>query len=76
MGAGLASDNPLTLRATRVQQTAQGNAGIYHKRGPARHALHAAITLRSLLPGGLLSRFDWLYGEDVTAGTSPQRRTT
>ncbi len=53
-------------RATRVQHTAQGNAGIYHKRGPARHALHAAITLRSLLPGGLLSRFDWLYGEDVT----------
>ncbi|MEO0913149.1 MAG: FAD-dependent monooxygenase [Pseudomonadota bacterium] len=55
-------------RATRVQRSAAGNARIYHMAHPLlRWGLHTGIGLRAALPGGLLGRYGWLYGADVTA---------
>lgn len=54
-------------RATRVQATAAGNGKIYHNPTPVlRHALQLGIALSARKKGGLLARYDWLYGEDVT----------
>lgn len=56
-------------RTTRVQAASARNGRVYHMATPlVRDALHAAIAARAALPGGLLSRFDWLYGADVTGG--------
>lgn len=56
-------------RTTRVQKQAAGNAGIYHAARPGlRQAKHMAVRLAATLPGGLLRRFDWLYGSDATDG--------
>ncbi|HET9067435.1 MAG TPA: FAD-dependent monooxygenase [Amaricoccus sp.] len=56
-------------RATRVQRAAARNGRVFHLgpglRGPAQAVLGAAS---ALAPGWLAGRFDWLYGEDVTAG--------
>ena len=68
IAAALASYQRARLRRTaRVQAAAARNAGIYHLRGaPLRTARNAALAAASALPGGLLARFDWLYGADVT----------
>lgn len=57
-------------RATRVQKVAWRNARIYHMApGPVRMGLRAGMAaVGALAPGGLLGRFDWLYGHDVTRG--------
>ncbi|MFQ8433025.1 FAD-dependent monooxygenase [Amaricoccus sp. W119] len=57
-------------RAERVQRAAAANGRIYHLSTPGvRQAAHLGLGLLSrLAPGRLLGRFDWLYGEDVTAG--------
>ena len=57
-------------RTARVQRQSRANARIYHLRGRLpRAARNAGLGLASrLAPGGLLARFDWLYGHDVTAG--------
>ncbi|MEO0386078.1 MAG: FAD-dependent monooxygenase [Pseudomonadota bacterium] len=50
-------------RTTRLQRVARGNARIYHAANPLlARGLHGAIAARAALPGGLLGRFDWLYG--------------
>ena len=54
-------------RTTRVQKTAASNARIYHNATPVlRQALHLAIGLTARRKNGLLARYDWLYGADVT----------
>ncbi len=55
-------------RVTRAIDAATANARNYHLSGPKRLAAHAALRLAGqLAPGVMLSRFDWLYGHDVTA---------
>ncbi len=54
-------------RTSRVQTVAARNARIYHLRSRyARAARGLGLSLVQRAPGGLLARFDWLYGADVT----------
>lgn len=54
-------------RCTRIVAAANGNARAYHLSGPLRSLAHAGLRLGgALAPGLALSRFDWLYGHDVT----------
>ncbi|QHQ34257.1 FAD-dependent monooxygenase [Algicella marina] len=54
-------------RATRVQRAAVANGKVYHIAHPLlRRGLHIGIGVRAHLPGGLIGRFGWLYGGDVT----------
>lgn len=67
--AGLAAYEDARLpRATRVQRAAAASGRLYHL-GPAlaapAHALLGAVSAAA--PGLLARRFDWLFGEDVTA---------
>lgn len=56
-------------RATRVQRASARNAGVYHLGPIARTPIHTGLrAVSSVAPGLLLSRFDWLYGRDVTRG--------
>jgi salicylate hydroxylase len=56
-----------TPRVTRIVQAANANARVYHARGLRRAALHTAFRAANLIAPNLpLSRFDWLYGHDVT----------
>jgi salicylate hydroxylase len=56
-------------RVRRIVAAANGNARAYHLRfPPLRLAAHSALRLAGLsAPRMMLGRFDWLYGEDVTA---------
>ncbi|PWR18057.1 FAD-dependent monooxygenase [Zavarzinia compransoris] len=56
-------------RATRVQRQAMENGRLFHARGRAEQWRRLApVWLAShVLPGIARSRFDWLYGFDVTA---------
>lgn len=55
-------------RARRAVAAADGNARAYHLREPLRGLAHLGLRLSGrLAPGFALSRFDWLYGHDVTA---------
>lgn len=57
-------------RARRAVAAADGNARAYHLREPLRGLAHLGLRLSGrLAPGFALSRFDWLYGHDVTAET-------
>lgn len=57
-------------RARRTVAAADGNARAYHLREPLRGLAHLGLRLSGrLAPGFALSRFDWLYGHDVTAET-------
>jgi salicylate hydroxylase len=54
-------------RATRIVAAANSNARAYHLSGPLRSLAHTGLRLGgALAPGFALSRFDWLYGHDVT----------
>lgn len=54
-------------RAARTVEAANRNARAYHLRGPMRGLAHLGLKLGGrLAPGLALSRFDWLYGHDVT----------
>ncbi len=54
-------------RTSRTVAAANGNARAYHLRDPLRAFAHLGLRLSGLLaPGFALSRFDWLYGHDVT----------
>lgn len=58
-------------RCARVVAAANGNARAYHLSGPLRGLAHAGLRLGGwLAPGFALSRFDWVYGFDVTAGSA------
>ena len=55
-------------RVTRIVQAANANARAYHLREPLRALAHLGLRVSGrLAPGFALSRFDWLYGHDVTA---------
>ncbi len=70
LGAGLSAYQVLRKpRTTRIVAAANGNARAYHLSGLPRVVGHAGLRLLGRLsPGTMLSRFDWLYGHDVTAG--------
>lgn len=56
-------------RCARIVAAAGGNARAYHLREPLRGLAHLGLRLGGrLAPGMALSRYDWLYGHDVTAG--------
>jgi salicylate hydroxylase len=54
-------------RVSRAVAAADSNAKIYHLHEPLRAFAHLALRLSGrLAPGFALSRYDWLYGHDVT----------
>ena len=54
-------------RVTRIVKAADANARAYHLREPLRAFAHLGLRISGrLAPGFALSRFDWLYGHDVT----------
>lgn len=54
-------------RTTRIVAAANSNARAYHLSGLPRMIGHTGLRLLGRLsPGAMLSRFDWLYGHDVT----------
>lgn len=55
-------------RVTKVIAAANGNAWKYHLRPPLRGIAHKVLRIAGrVAPGRMLSRFDWIYGYDVTA---------
>ena len=55
-------------RVTRTVNAATSNARAYHLREPLRGLAHLALRISGrVAPGFALSRYDWLYGHDVTA---------
>jgi salicylate hydroxylase len=57
-------------RTARIVAAANANARAYHLSGLPRVVGHAGLRLLGRVsPGTMLSRFDWLYGHDVTTGT-------
>lgn len=56
-------------RTTRIVAAANANARAYHLSGLPRMIGHTGLRLLGRIsPGTMLSRFDWLYGHDVTQG--------
>ena len=56
-------------RAARIVEAANGNARAYHLSGAMRSLAHTGLRIMGrVAPGAALSRFDWLYGHDVTRG--------
>lgn len=56
-------------RAARIVEAANRNARAYHLSGATRSLAHTGLRLMGkVAPGAALSRFDWLYGHDVTKG--------
>lgn len=56
-------------RCTRIVAAANANARAYHLSGPLKSIAHTGLKLGGhIAPGFALSRFDWLYGHDVTKG--------
>jgi len=54
-------------RTSRIVAAANANARAYHLAGLPRLIGHTGLRLLGRLsPGTMLSRFDWLYGHDVT----------
>jgi salicylate hydroxylase len=54
-------------RTTRIVAAATANARAYHLSGVSRMIGHTGLRLLGrLAPGAMLSRFDWLYGHNVT----------
>ena len=55
-------------RCARIVAAANGNARVYHLAGPLRGLAHLGLRLGGAVsPGFALSRYDWLYGHDVTS---------
>lgn len=55
-------------RCARIVAAANANARNYHLSGPMRGMAHMGLRIGgAVAPGLALSRFDWLYGHDVTA---------
>ncbi len=60
-------------RTTRIVAAANANARAYHLSGLPRLIGHTGLRLLGRLsPGAMLSRFDWLYGHDVTRTDQPR----
>jgi salicylate hydroxylase len=68
-GAALAAYQAVRKpRTTRIVAAANTNARAYHLSGLSRMIGHTGLRLLGrVAPGMMLSRFDWLYGHDVTA---------
>ncbi len=68
LAAGLATyEAARKQRCIRVVAAANGNARAYHLRGMMRGVAHLGLKIGGrVAPGFALSRFDWLYGHDVT----------
>lgn len=68
VAAGLAAYQALRKpRTTRIVAAANANARAYHLSGLPRMVGHTGLRLLGRLsPNTMLSRFDWLYGHDVT----------
>ncbi|QDC09949.1 monooxygenase [Oceanicola sp. D3] len=69
--AGLAAFQAArAARCRRIVDAATANARNYHlPKGPKRWVAHRALGAASrFAPGVLPGKFDWLWGEDVTAG--------
>lgn len=55
-------------RCQKIVDAANANARNYHMTGAKRRVGHAVLGLAGrLVPGALLSRFDWIYDYDPTA---------
>lgn len=58
-------------RTAAIVAAANGNARAYHLSGPVRRVAHLGLRIGGrLAPNLALSRFDWIYGHDVTQGGS------
>jgi salicylate hydroxylase len=70
LAAGLAAyQSARAPRCARIVEAANRNARAYHLSGPARGIAHMGLRLGGwVAPQMALSRFDWLYGHDVTKG--------
>ncbi len=68
LAAGLAAYQlARRARCQRIVAAANANARAYHLRGAARVMAHLGLRVGGVVsPGLVLSRFDWLYGHDVT----------
>jgi salicylate hydroxylase len=56
-------------RCKKIVEAANRNARAYHLSGPLRSVAHLGLKIGgALMPDLALSRFDWIYGHDVTAG--------
>jgi salicylate hydroxylase len=56
-------------RTSRIVAAANSNARAYHLSGLPRIVGHTGLRLLGrVAPATMLSRFDWLYGHDVTRG--------
>ena len=68
LAAGLAAYQiARQTRCTRIVAAANDNARAYHLRGPVRRLAHLGLRVGgAIAPGLALSRYDWLYGHDVT----------
>lgn len=54
-------------RCARIVAAANGNAKVYHLGGPLRSLAYSGLRFGgAVAPGFALSRYDWLYGFDVT----------
>ncbi|MBI1172237.1 monooxygenase [bacterium] len=73
LAAGLADyEQRRKPRCSRIVAAANANARAYHLSGLARSVAHLGLRLGGhLAPGLALSRFDWLYGFDVTTAQPP-----
>jgi salicylate hydroxylase len=69
LAAGLSAYQALRRpRTSRIVAAASGNARAYHLSGLPKVIGHAGLRLVGRVsPRAMLSRFDWLYGHDVTA---------
>lgn len=70
LAAGLAAyEAARKPRCQRIVAAANANARAYHLSGPMRSLAHLGLRIGgAVAPGFALSRFDWLYGHDVTKG--------
>jgi salicylate hydroxylase len=70
LAAGLASYQARRKpRTSRIVAAANSNARAYHLSGLPRIVGHTGLRLLGrIAPATMLSRFDWLYGQDVTRG--------
>jgi len=68
LGNGLATyQGRRETRAARIVEAANRNARAYHLSGPLRSLAHLGLRVAgAVAPQAALSRFDWLYGHDVT----------
>lgn len=75
LAAGLAAYQARRIdRCRRIVAAANQNARAYHLKGVTRGLAHLGLRIAGqVAPGLALSRFDWLYGHDVTREAAGRR---